>query len=309
MPDPAQIPPINRLDSIPFGNSPLYNFRRSELTEIMRQKADNPIIAKSLILRENLTKIQPIPVLKTELNSSDCGIIHLDSVHDRDKLKPLLNEFFNSKSFEEDANYAKVIAWRNKTVNYMNQVIRELLYGKDAPIYVVGEKLITNSPIFANQGPYSGILLNNSEELTILSIEEKKTKFYEKSYSLDADIYSIQVEVFDPEDREMVKKRITVIRGQSLQEYAQLCASVKAKAIQAGIKDIWVSYFNIMKWSANVRYNYAITSHKSQGSSYTNVFLLEEDLDFNRTVVERNRIKYTSYTRPTNKLFILRNNY
>jgi hypothetical protein len=271
----------------------------------MRQKSDNPIIEASFVLRNNLTLVQPIPVINTKLNNNGCGIIHLDSGKDRDKVKPLLNEYFNCPAFEQNANYAKVIAWRNKTVDYMNSIIRELLYGQDIPPYVVGEKLICNKPIFEG----SGIILNNSEELKVLSVVAKERTFYEKSYSLKAGVYIIQVEVFDPIDREMVKKTITIIDKQSMPEYEDLLLKVKQRAIAANLKDIWISYYNIEKWSADVKYNYAITAHKSQGSSYTNVFLLEEDMDHNKKTVERNRIKYTSYSRPTDKLFILRHNY
>ena len=80
-------------------------------------------------------------------------------------------------------------------------------------------------------------------------------------------------------------------------------------AIKLRDKSAWVTYFNILKWNAEVGYNYAITAHKSQGSTYTHVILIEEDMEGNKRTVERNRIKYTAYSRPTNKLFILRKNY
>lgn len=35
---------------------------------------------------------------------------------------------------------------------------------------------------------------------------------------------------------------------------------------------------------------------------------MEDDLDFNQKTVERNRIKYTAYTRPTDKLYVVRKN-
>lgn len=303
--DPAQIPPINRQDCIPFSENHRYCFKKAELKEIMRQKSDNPIIEASFVIRNNLTAVQPIPMISTKINEKGCGIIHLDSAKDRDKVRPLLNEYFNCPAFEQNANYAKVIAWRNKTVDYMNSTIRELLYGQNIPKYVFGEKLICNKPIFEN----NNIILNNSEELTVVEVITKQMTFYEKSYSLKAGVYLITVEVFDPTNKEMREEQIVVIDEESKPAYDALLAKVKETAIAKGIKDIWVSYYNIEKWSADVKYNYAITAHKSQGSSYTNVFLLEEDMDHNKKTVERNRIKYTSYSRPTDKLFILRHNY
>lgn len=45
-----------------------------------------------------------------------------------------------------------------------------------------------------------------------------------------------------------------------------------------------------------------------QGSTYKNVLILEDDINCNKKTVERNRIKYTVYTRASDKLFILRKN-
>jgi ATP-dependent exoDNAse (exonuclease V) alpha subunit len=57
---------------------------------------------------------------------------------------------------------------------------------------------------------------------------------------------------------------------------------------------------------AQVKYNYAITAHKSQGSTYENVIVIEPDIDANSKIVERNRIKYVAYTRAKSLLFIVK---
>jgi hypothetical protein len=144
-------------------------------------------------------------------------------------------------------------------------------------------------------------------EISKIDIENKK--FTEGSYKLYAQIYKCQVLVQDPLGYEPKSNTIEIIHEDSLQEYRELLKKTKSLAIKARDKSAWVSYYNILKWSADVGYNYAITAHKAQGSTYENVILIEEDLDKNRTTVERNRIKYTAYSRPKNKLFILRKNY
>lgn len=257
--DGAQIPPINRTDSIPFSEQTKYKFRRGELSEIMRQKKGNPIIEASFIIRNNLAMTQPIPIIKTHLDKQGNGVIFLDALKDRDKLKPLLKEYFNTPSFKEDANYSKIIAWRNKTVSYMNAIVRELIYGVNIPQFVIGEKLIANSPIFLGHR----ILLNNSEEMEVLEIQERQQSFTEKNYSLKVKIHNLKVRYYDTIDREMTTTFITVIHEDDYSHYQDLLDSVKKKAIAHSMKDIWVSYFNIEKWSANVNYNYAITGHKA----------------------------------------------
>ena len=71
-------------------------------------------------------------------------------------------------------------------------------------------------------------------------------------------------------------------------------------------KKAWVKYYEFMRQFADVGYNYAITCHKAQGSTYKNVFIIEDDIDTNQNIFERNRIKYTAYTRPTDKLFVIK---
>jgi exodeoxyribonuclease-5 len=82
---------------------------------------------------------------------------------------------------------------------------------------------------------------------------------------------------------------------------------MKLRAIQKKGKDkSWVIYYNFLRRYADVNYAYAITAHKSQGSTYNTTFVLEDDIDMNINIVERNRIKYTAYTRASKKLYVLK---
>lgn len=313
MGDPCQIPPINKADCIPFSKNPGYNFRMVELTEIMRQKADNPIIAASFQLRNNLTVSQPIPHLKTELNDKGEGITFYDATKDRPKIRPILNEMFNCEAFKENANHAKVIAWRNKTVDYMNSIIREILYGKDAVPFVVGEKLIAHKPIFqkgiSKWGPRWDIQFYTSEEMVVETVTLGAKKFDEGGFQLNMKCWQLKVKAYDTSLSKYYTSDIIVMHDDEVPAYDLVLKDAKDKAIRTREKQNWINYYNIMKWSAPVAYNYAISAHKSQGSTYTKVLLMEEDIDFNKRIIERNRIKYTSYTRPTSQLYILRNNY
>jgi len=66
----------------------------------------------------------------------------------------------------------------------------------------------------------------------------------------------------------------------------------------------------------DISYSYAITAHKSQGSTYKTVFIDEPDFDklkdhYNyriscevKTVKEKNQLKYVSFTRPTDNAYV-----
>jgi len=313
MGDPAQIPPVNKEDCIPFHEDHDYSFRRAELTEIMRQKGDHPVVDASFLLRNNLQVNQPIPVLETNLNDAGHGIEYYNSETDRKMIRPLLNQYFNCDAFRENADHAKVIAWRNKTVDYMNSIIRELMYGEDIEPYVVGEKLIARKPIFelktGGRYPQWQIQFNTSEEMEVEEVKILTKRKFEGQYNMQMKVYQLKVKGYDAVNRIHFKNYISVIHPDSAAEYKALLKQAKDRAIEMREAKRWVTYFNILKWTADVAYNYAITCHKAQGSTYKNVFLMEEDIDLNRKTRERNRIKYTAYSRPTDKLFILRKNY
>lgn len=314
--DPKQVPPINSLDCIPFSKTSQYNFNRVELTEIMRQKNDNPIIKLSFEIRNNIDKQYPVPVLQTELNTEDHGVIFLNSLTDKPLVKPLLEKYFKTEEFIKDSNYMKVIAWRNKTVSYINNTVREILYGINPDTYVVGEKLIVRKPIFdkviqsTKRKTYVNwrVLFTTSEELEVLNVTIVNKSMIEDKYRSDLIFYKLEVGCDNPMKDGYSTHFIYVIHEDSFKDYNQLLELAKKNAMYTRIPTNWIYYFNIQKWSANVTYNYAITAHLSQGSSYNNVLVIEDDLDMNRNVVERNRIKYTAFTRSKEKLYILRKN-
>ena len=316
MGDPAQIPPVNRTDSIPFKTGHRYSFKTVELTEIMRQKEGHPIIDLSFQIRKNLNKPQPIPLLQTNLNELGHGIVYMDNKTDRGMIRPLLEKYFKSPEYDASLDYMKVIAWKNKTVEYINSLVREIKYGKDLDRFVEGEGLIVLKPVFEEREDiYEGfnkwrIVLNTSEEIVVTEIDQDTISFKEGPYRLSMLMYVLTVESYDPAyPDKMISNTINVVHEDSAEDYNKILHTARLFAIKSKQAKDWVMYFNILKWSANVAYNYAITAHKSQGSTYKNVLILEDDIDGNRKTLERNRIKYTAYSRVTDKLYVLRENH
>jgi ATP-dependent exoDNAse (exonuclease V) alpha subunit len=48
-----------------------------------------------------------------------------------------------------------------------------------------------------------------------------------------------------------------------------------------------------------------MTTHKAQGTTVQNVFVVERDMDLNPDVEERNKLEYTAFTRAAKQLHIL----
>ena len=316
MGDPAQIPPVGRPDCIPFREELAagYRIKTLDLKQIMRQKKDNAIIESSVAIRSELGRsknpVEPV----TKLNEKGEGIefLNLNIPETRKGFSEILRRYFVTEEFKKDSEYAKIIAWRNKTVATMNDVIRKVIYGDEAlgSKILVGEKLIANNPIIQNES----IILNTNDEFSVDSFTISSDDLrYKVSDHPDADPFPITLKYYetvvsylDDED-ETVRVNIQILHEDSEMDFKKLANILKLRAIEKKGKDkSWLVYYNFLRKYADVNFAYAISAHKSQGSTYNTTFVLEDDIDMNWDIVERNRIKYTAYTRSSRKLYVLK---
>jgi len=316
MGDPAQIPPVGKPDCIPFREELAagYRIKTLNLKQIMRQKKDNAIIESSVAIRSELGRaknpVEPI----TKLNEKGEGIefLNLNIPETRKGFSEILRRYFVTDEFKKDSEYAKIIAWRNKTVATMNDVIRKVIYGDEAlgSKILVGEKLIANNPIIQGES----IVLNTNDEFSVDSfVIDSDDLRYKTSDHPDAEPFPITLKYYetvvsylDDED-ETVRVNIQILHEDSEMDFKKLANLLKLRAIEKKGKDkSWLVYYNFLRKYADVNFAYAISAHKSQGSTYNTTFVLEDDIDMNWNIVERNRIKYTAYTRSSRKLYVLK---
>lgn len=289
--DYAQIPPVGKDDCIPFkrGLSNGYSEEGYTLREIMRQKGENAIVSTAYDIRENLKDPFVTAGVKTSINALDQGIVVVNKEID---LINLYKSTFGTISFAANSDHAKVIAWTNATVKKHNSFIRNMLFNNPKAKIVSGDRLIANSPIISK----NEILYNTSDEFEVLGCVVKEVSL------------GVKLKVYEARVREDVMtstvNTIQILHEDSYQEFQNKLDTLKQRAIETSNTMSWILYYDFAKLFADVAYNYAVTAHKAQGSTYNNVFVIEEDINQNRNVVERNRIKYTAYTRASQKLFI-----
>jgi len=316
MGDPAQIPPVGRPDCIPFREelADFYRIKTLSLKTIMRQKEGNAIIESSVAIRSDLeAESNPIPPV-TKVNESGEGIefLNLNLPETRKGFSEILAGYFKTDAFKKDSEYVKIIAWRNKTVETMNSLIRGVIFGEESKTskILIGENLIANNPIIQE----GVVVLTTNEEFTVetFDIKEEELRFVisdnpdEEPYEIKIKYYEALVAYLDDKD-EVVKTWIEILHEDSEMEFKKLLMIMKRRAIlKKGADKSWVVYYNLLRRYADVGYSYSITCHKSQGSTYNTTFVLEDDIDANWNVVERNRIKYTAYSRPSKKLYVLK---
>ena len=129
--DAAQLPPVKEKEPI-VATSELIE-RDATLTEVVRY--DGQIARVAEVIRSNLGYSRVTYPFTT---SSDKTIL---CVSQTEWLERAI-ELFESEEYNLNPDYVRFLAWRNKTVKFLNQFVRTKLWGENAPSYVPGDRLI-----------------------------------------------------------------------------------------------------------------------------------------------------------------------
>jgi len=265
--DEKQINPVKEIDSPVFHQ----NWKTVTLTEIIRQGAGNPVIE----LSRNLNSIW-----EGEANFSGEeekeGYLY---TNDRQKIIHKLAQVNGTDKL-------KYLAWTNTEVDSMNFSVRSAIYGN--PEYIEqGETLVLNARYVISQEN----VLHNNFELKVETLKVANMNFFCGDKRFEYKVYVVNDKIFAIHEAFIVTHR-------------QNMRTLKAMAINRGIG--WKEYYAFEEKFLDFKYNHAITIHKSQGSTYTDVIINIKDVMRNRKAEERNRLLYTAITR-TSKLLILYN--
>jgi ATP-dependent exoDNAse (exonuclease V) alpha subunit len=232
--DPLQIPPVNKPDSIPFNEKHRqeYDIYRVALTEVVRQAEGNPILELATLTRLHIQEPQ-IPYQYYTRISGQGGIVMINRT-DKPKLYELCDHYFSNARFKLNSDFVKVIAWTNKTVDFMNDKIRRMLYKNDV-VYstdypqgrlnkiMVGEKLIADKPIIVKKNDAFGgergeIVFTTNDEFQVLSFELQEVNIF-GNYNVA--VYHTTVEAVDEKGKRKVQI-IDILHERSEAQYEQI---------------------------------------------------------------------------------------
>ncbi|MFM6399952.1 MAG: DNA helicase, partial [Planktothrix sp.] len=166
MGDPAQLSPVNEDNH--ERRSPSFNVENKVvLTEVVRQGKDSPLLEFVTACRTAVkSKTVFKPFSKFDLERKNGAFM----VREERFLKYALKKF--SATFPSDPDCFRILCYTNKRVAYWNHKIRAKLYGKNAPRFVVGERLISKAPVIAPDGK-TVILPTTTEVEVIESVEDR----------------------------------------------------------------------------------------------------------------------------------------
>lgn len=315
MGDPAQIPPVGEKESAVFTkHSKLFH----QLTKIERQNDTNPLAFIYDALRNNLNNIDGGFERRTNINDLGEGVVF--TVKKREFRTAILDKY-SSSEFKKDTDFAKVIVWKNDTVRDANKVIRQELFSGNIDIVEVGDLLmgyrsITNENqtinIIENSADYMVVDKSSREEneYGIFGYRVKLRENVAKGQFIFQDVFIVDHNDYD--NLHLYAQMHDFFRDMGKSDkrnwkkyYAFRRDNMILVVIEKYKNGLYRSKPDIIK--KDLDYGYALTGHKSQGSTYSHVFVMENDINDNWIIKERNQIKYVALTRPTINATVLTN--
>lgn len=270
--DIAQLPPVNELESHVFTQI----HQRSDLTEVMRYGGAIALLAETI--RNNLTA-SDLPPFSTHTNSDRTEGTF--SVQSREWQR-LMIKAFQSESYKNDSDYVRAVAYTNNRVNHLNRRIRAAIYGERSPRFVPGERLVANTPYLIQDS----VILQTSSECEVLDVRAGQ----EGSWS----VWFLSILTDEGKHRD-----VTVLHEASQPQFQRLLESYASEKR-------WQEFWELKNLFADLNYAYCLTIHKSQGSTFQNVFVDLPNALINRNIRERNQLLYVAVTRAAKRLFICR---
>lgn len=292
------------------------------LTKVERT-GDNPILKEATRLRqgEGLS-------YQTDINDKGQGVLYTsdDAVIDEN-----LKQIVSSEEFNADPLHFRVLTATNAAVSAYNSKIRSLRYGKFAKPFVEGDIILGYSNKLRK--PDGSYRLVNSGDYIVQSVNDTIVKF--KTDKGDIEFKAFKLSIRPIGNTIMDDFHITVIDKNEpdsklfeIVEYKDRLWRMAKEAKQdkqiSKYRDLVQMAFNIdnelnitknlednqgrLKIRKAIDYGYAQTVWKSQGSTYSKVLILSNEIDtfgYGRDVMQlRNELRYVAVSRAKNFVII-----
>lgn len=286
--------------------SDIFNSKhKSKLITRVRQGEANPILPYADYFWENSQKENP------ELNPTQ-HIVRNNQITDKGSLLfsnsegEVLNSVIKAvKNAVEKGltNHVKIVTYHVNEKTELNQKIHEALFGKDSD-YSKGDMLILNSPYDL---PDVNATMENSSEIQIKSIQDTDVdEFGVHTLYLETNGTAYTRTGNEQKDCviQVVSRNDIGLYNQKLQELASYAKRQTNRALK---KQAWGDFWEYKGRYADVDFGYAITAHKSQGSTYDIVVVDEKDIMGTTATSnqEKSELIYTALTRPRKTAIVI----
>lgn len=292
------------------------------LTKVERT-GDNPILKEATKLRrgEGLS-------YQTDINDKGQGVLYTsdDAIIDKN-----LKQIVTSEEFNADPLHFRVLTATNAAASTYNSKIRSLRYGKFAKPFVKGDIIMGYSNKLRK--PDGSYRLINSGDYIVQSVKDTNIKF--KTDKGDIEFKAFKLSIRPTGGTIMDDFQLTVIDRNEpdsklfeVVEYKDRLWKMAKEAKQNGqiskYRDLVQMAYNVdnelnitknlednqgrLKIRKAIDYGYAQTVWKSQGSTYSKVLILSNEIDtfgYGKDVMQlRNELRYVAVSRAKNFVII-----
>ena len=315
--DASQLAPVGELYSPAFRN-----IKMSKLSQIVRQGDDNPVSYLLELLRYDIAhktfKFLEY-ICKNPCNFNDANTKGYKLCNSAE-FEQTVYSYFSNEEITRNVDYAKVIAYTNNNVSAWNKYIRNAIVKDSEKSILTKHDLVISYDTIVND--FNECVITNSEEYIIKDIVDYTEPkyglkgFMVKFIAIHGGSVTTPLFILDHNDRF------------SLQMYAKVVHELieTAKNAPANSRSTrWKEYFefkqkvlsllninfnNGVNIKRNIDYGFALTSHKSQGSTFDSVLVDVNDIVYDKNghiydnIEEINRRLYVACSRCKNKLYL-----
>lgn len=284
--DKFQLTPVDGEQNPVFSNNGY-----KELLEIVRQAQGNPIIALATDIRQRIESGDFIPLEQLVL-PYQCDEIQLFNDG-----KSFMDTYFSSDEdilwYDQDNIIA---SYTNDTVDKYNRAIRKKYWATMGQTEI--EYLMPNDIVIFQDAHIEGdtIIHNNNDVVKITSCE----KIFDDN---------ICCWYWDCTDEENLKfKVIDPISKMNYDKYLNQISMLAGRAEKLQKRMLWEQYYEIKGSYQNIKYGFASTVHKLQGSTYEHCYIDMREMRHFYKFQEKEfiyRLLYVAVTRASKDIKIL----
>lgn len=316
--DLSQLPPVNERISPCFSGIKVFT-----LNEIVRQDSDNPISYALRLLRYDIQHrtykfLEYINSNRVNFNDSETQGYY---VCRKKEFASLVLEGFNSDEFTSDVDTCRLICYTNKAVSSWNKYIRNnLIEDSNRSIINKNDLILCYSTMLDDFGE---AIITNSEDYIIKDVVNYVNSqgikgFLVKFIAIHGGKPTSPLFVVDHSDfgNVMLYYKIATDLIDSAKKADKYTRSKRWKEYYA-FKEKNLLLTNILDsagkivFSRDLDYGFALTSHKSQGSTFKDVYIDINDIVFHEdgrtpyaNIDELLRRLYVAVSRCQNRAFI-----
>lgn len=315
MGDAAQLPPINEDISQVFMDKDIEKF---ELTKVERQADGNPLMPIYDSIRNNLNTLNGGFLRKTNVNANGEGV---KFIINKREFRNEIFEMFTSEEFTKNQYYIKGLAWKNDTVMQSNKIVRDKLFPNKTDIIEVDDILLGYRTI-SDEKQRHNIITNSADYRVVEKSGREENAYGISGYRVKlretlakGEYKFVDVFIVDANDHDnlhLYGEMHDFFRDMGWSDKKMWKKYYEFRRCNLLMKNI-DEYRNGQYRSSNdiivkdIDYGFFQTVHKAQGSTFENVAIIDTDLDMNKNVVERNKLRYVAMSRPVKSCIILTN--